>query len=92
MPILHSSGSPNNFIFLTIKHWLGPLRWLTHIGHVLDLVGSYSWILLLLSVILWVFLEQMQIKSPIWGIQLKLNPHLLSPPSAEDLHAALSSS
>lgn len=90
MPILHSSGSPNNFIFLTIKHWLGPLWWLTHIGHALDFTGSCSWILCLLSVILWVFLEQMQIKSPIWGIQLKLNPHLWSLPSTEDLRAALS--
>lgn len=26
----------------------------------------------------------------IWGMQLKLSPHLLSPPSAKALHAALS--
>lgn len=92
MFILHSSGTPKNFIFLTIKHWLGPPRWRTRIGHALDSAGSCSWILLFLSVRLWVSLEQIQIKSPIWGIQVKLIPHLLGPPRAEDLHEALSSS
>lgn len=90
----YSSGTPNNFIVITIQHWLGPPKWLTYIGHALDPVGSCSWILILLflSVRLWVSLEQIQIKSPVRGIQLSLSPHLLGPRRAEDPRAALSPS
>lgn len=88
----YSSGTPNNFIVSTIHHWLGPPRWLTSIGHALDPVGSCSWVLFFLSVRLWVSLEQIQIKSPARGIQLRLSPHLLGPRRAEDPRAALSPS